>query len=65
MDHRQPVERLSYGLDDAATAIGVSRRTVYDYIGSGRLKAVKLGGRRLIFKEDLLAFLAAARAEAA
>ena len=64
MDNRQPVERLSYGLDEAAASIGVSRRTLYDYIGDGRLKTVKIGGRRLIFREDLLAFLAAARAAA-
>lgn len=60
MEHVKP-DRMAFGLDDAADAIGVSRRSLYGYMTNGRLKTVKIGGRRLILRKDLEAFLEAAR----
>jgi len=55
----QPTEpqRLAYGVPEAASMIGVSVRTVFDLIKDGRLKAVKIGGRRLVRREALEALL--------
>ena len=35
-------------VDDAAAALGVGRTAVYDELGAGRLRSVKVGRRRLI-----------------
>ncbi len=60
------VERDAYPLTEVANRMGgVSIRTVYNYIYAGQLRAVKIGGRRMVLKEDLAAFLANLRGEAA
>jgi excisionase family DNA binding protein len=41
------VERL-LSIAEAATALGVSRTALYTALGSGRLRSVKVGRRRLI-----------------
>lgn len=38
---------------ETATLTGVSRRTIERLIGSGRLKATKLGSRTIIYKKNL------------
>ncbi len=44
-------ERLAYTPNEVAAKVGVSRSHVYRAIGSGRLRAVKLGdGSRLLIR---------------
>ena len=50
-------DKIAYRVDEAVRASGLGRTTIYDEIKSGRLKAVKVAGRRLILKADLEAFL--------
>lgn len=42
-----PVERL-LDIPSAARVLGVGRSTVYNEIGAGRLRSVKVGRRRLV-----------------
>lgn len=44
---------LTYSVTEAAEAIGVSRRTMYDLIHRQDFPTLKVGGRRLISKELL------------
>ncbi len=61
-----PGRRRAYGLDEVAEMLGgISIRSVYTRIDSGDLKAVKIGGRRMVLDEDLEAFIEAAKAKAA
>ena len=57
--------KLAYPMKEASEVSGLSRSTLYELISSGRLKAVKVGGRRLILHSDLLALFDAAKLEAA
>jgi excisionase family DNA binding protein len=59
--HPQP-EKLAYRIDEAVKASGLGRTFLYERIASGELKSVKIGGRRLILKDDLLLFITAERA---
>jgi excisionase family DNA binding protein len=42
------MQRVAYSPTEAALVMGLSRNTIYELIGSGRLRSVKVGGRRLI-----------------
>lgn len=42
---------------EAAKAIGVTERFLSDYLKSGELPSVRLGGARLILRADLVKFL--------
>lgn len=57
----QNAERLDglrhYSLSELEPVIGVSRRTLIRYVTSGRLKAVKIGGRWRVSESNLRAFL--------
>jgi excisionase family DNA binding protein len=44
---------LAYRIDDAVKASGLSRSTLYDLISEGKLRSIKVGGRRLIPAEAL------------
>lgn len=56
------VDRDAYTLFEVAERIGgVSIRTVYNYIYSGGLRAARIGGKRMILRADLDAFLTSAR----
>lgn len=46
-----------YGLDELAEALGITRRTLYNYLKNGRLKGVKIGGEWRITEENLVRFL--------
>lgn len=51
MKNAQPstaTPRLAYSIDEAAALLGVCRQTIYNNLHAGRLRAVKLGQRRLI-----------------
>lgn len=54
------MERLAYGIAEAARALGVSRVTLYRRIWAGEIKAIKLGGRTLIPAAELQRLLAGA-----
>lgn len=46
-------ERLTYSVTEAAQALGVFRRTMYDLINREDFPTLKVGGRRLISRELL------------
>ncbi len=50
-------DTLALSAEDAARAAGVCTNTIRRAIMRGELKAKKLGGRLLILRGDLLAFL--------
>jgi len=58
-------ERLSYTIPDAATAIGVSRSTLYELIGAGEIRTFKVGTRTLVPASELVAFIDRKMKEAA
>jgi excisionase family DNA binding protein len=51
------VEPLALQLPAAAAVAGIGRSKLYELIKSGDLKSVMRGGRRLVLREDLLAYL--------
>lgn len=46
-------EVRAYRVNDAAKAYSISRATIYRLLKANELRAVKIGGRRLILREDL------------
>jgi len=56
-------EKLALRMDEAVAASGLSRSTLYVLISRNDLPAVKIGGRRLILREDLEQFLQSKRAQ--
>jgi excisionase family DNA binding protein len=53
----KPEEKLALRIKEAAAVSGLSRSTLYKLLGENKLRAVKVGGRRLILRESLLALL--------
>jgi excisionase family DNA binding protein len=51
------VQRVAYSPTEAALVTGLSRNTIYELIGSGQLRSVKVGGRRLIPASAILALV--------
>lgn len=49
---------LAYSIKEACAASSLGRTTLYTHISSGRLKAVRVGGRTIIPIESLQALLA-------
>lgn len=49
--------KLAYSISEAVRASGLGRTYLYEKIGSGDLKSRKIGGRRVILRDDLLDFL--------
>lgn len=47
------VQRLAYNVKEAAEAMGISRRSMYNLINQEGFPTVKVGGRRLISVELL------------
>ena len=58
-------EKLSYGVDEAATALGIGRTSLYKLNKAGRLPFVKVQGRTLIRRNDLEDLLQPDRKQAA
>lgn len=56
-------ERLAVSAVDAARLTGIGRTKLYEAIGSGTLRSLKIGKRRLIMIEALRDWLAAAERE--
>ena len=47
------MDKLAYSVTEAAQALGVSRRTMYDLIHREDFPTLKVGGRRLVSRELL------------
>ena len=54
-----PSEKLAYGIKEAASALGVSKTTIWRAMKEGKLSAVKVGNRTLIKTDALQAWLSA------
>ncbi|WIA57632.1 helix-turn-helix domain-containing protein [Sphingobium sp. WTD-1] len=50
-------ERLSYSVTDAAHALGISERSIYNLIYGGKLRRMKIGRRVVIPAADLRSIL--------
>ena len=48
---------MAYGVKEAAAAMCVSKATVWEWIRQGRVRSVKIGGRTLIRREELVRLL--------
>jgi excisionase family DNA binding protein len=59
--HLDPA-KIALTVPESAFAVGVSARTINEWIRRGDLKSLKLGGRRLIRRSDLQDFIDAAAA---
>jgi excisionase family DNA binding protein len=47
VSHAQAPDRL-LSVDEAAAALGIGRSRLYDEIGAGRVRSVRVGRRRLV-----------------
>ena len=50
--------KISYTINEAASACGLGRTTLYKLISEGELSPIKVGARTLIRRVDLEAMLA-------
>jgi excisionase family DNA binding protein len=50
-------EKIALRINETVAVSGLSRSTIYELLRAGKLRAVKIGGRRLILREDLQALL--------
>ena len=50
-------EKRAYRINEAVAAYRLSRSTLYKLMATGRLRAAKIGGRRLIPRDALEALL--------
>jgi len=57
MDKEQEIERLSYSVQEAAAAIGISSRMLHDFIRDGSIPHFRMGTRILIPTEELRKFI--------
>lgn len=57
MTSTNPHERLAYSVDEAAAITGLSRDLLYDQMRTGKLPYLKVGRRRIITRQHLVAFL--------
>jgi excisionase family DNA binding protein len=56
------IEKIGYSVEEAVTAMGVGRTTVYELIGSGELESIKVGRRRVIPADSIRAYFDSRRA---
>lgn len=49
---------LAYSIKDACSVSSLGRTSIYSAISSGRLKAVRVGGRRLVQADSLRSLIA-------
>jgi excisionase family DNA binding protein len=50
-------EKIALRVNETVAVSGLSRSTIYELLKAGKLRAVKIGGRRLILRESLQALL--------
>ncbi len=53
------VERIAYTIQEACEALRIGRTKLYELIGQRKIKAVALGGKTLIPRSEIEAFLSA------
>jgi excisionase family DNA binding protein len=53
----KPVQPLVHRVNRAAALAGVTRSTIYNWMGDGRLKFVEVGGIRLVYDHSLRGLL--------
>lgn len=51
------IDKISFRVDEAVKASGLGRSFLYEKMSEGQLRSIKIGGRRLILKTDLVAFI--------
>ena len=56
--HTRNSPPVSYRVNDAANALGISRRTIYRLIDGGKLRSTKIGRATLIPAGDVHALIA-------
>jgi excisionase family DNA binding protein len=54
-------DKIALRIPEASHVSGLSRSKLYELIGDGKLHSVKAGGRRLILRQDLEAYLASCK----
>lgn len=54
---QEEINKIAYRIDEAVKASGLGRTFLYERIADGTLKSIKVGGRRLILREELVRFL--------
>jgi excisionase family DNA binding protein len=54
---RDQPHRLAYPVNEAADLLGVSRSQLYELFSTGEVASVKIGARRLVRHEALVAYL--------
>lgn len=57
------VERVAFTVPDAAKAMSLGERTVWELVRTGELESVKVGRARRVTRATVLAFLERKRAE--
>ena len=57
MDNLPQSDKVAFRIDEAVKASGLGRSFIYVEMKAGRLPAFKVGGRRLILRTDLVAYL--------
>lgn len=55
--HNYDIPKIAYSIREASQATSLGRTTLYNYIASGRLKAIRVGGRTVILAESLKALI--------
>lgn len=54
---KQDTPKIAFSIKEAAAATSLGRTTIFAHIASGRLKAVRVGGRTIIPAEALHALI--------
>ncbi len=49
--------KLLLSVEEAAQLLSINRSSVYDLIGRGDLPSVKIGRRRLVYRQSLINFI--------
>ncbi len=58
------MEKLAYSVEDVAELLSVGRTKVVALVSSGEIPSIKVGGRRLVPRQDLHGFIERLRVEA-
>ncbi|MGB5755359.1 MAG: helix-turn-helix domain-containing protein [Acidimicrobiales bacterium] len=56
------MDKLAYSVDEVAELLSLGRTKVVALVSSGEILSIKVGGRRLIPRQDLFAFIERMRA---
>lgn len=52
------IPKIAYSIKEAVQASSLGRTTIYSHIAAGRLRAIRVGGRRVIPADSLHALMA-------